>query len=158
MILVDDAGTSHDVGAPVRREGQVHVAVDGQAFALAVEPVAPGTYRVQNGDRAEVIHCVADGTTIQIAWRGRTYRLRRQTAAARAGVSGRGSLEAPMPGRVVQVAVAAGDAVVKGQGLVVIEAMKMENVVRAPRDGRVASVAVEVGARVTPGQRLIELE
>jgi biotin carboxyl carrier protein len=63
-----------------------------------------------------------------------------------------------MPGRVVQVHVAPGAAVTKGQPLLVIEAMKMENVVRAPRDGRVVSVAVEAGTRVVPGQTLIEIE
>jgi biotin carboxyl carrier protein len=48
--------------------------------------------------------------------------------------------------------------VTRGQALLTIEAMKMENVIRAPRDGRVKSVHVAVGARVAPGTPLVEME
>jgi len=58
------------------------------------------------------------------------------------------SIVAPMPGRVVKVLVAPGDAVVARQGLVVVEAMKMENELRAPRAGTVADVRVREGAPV----------
>jgi 3-methylcrotonyl-CoA carboxylase alpha subunit len=157
MILVDDAGHRYDVGPATPADGVIRVRVDGETVDLALEPIAPGTYRVQREGRTETLHCVAEGATIHLFWRGRAYRLRRETASAARAAAGGGTLEAPMPGRVVQVAVAAGDVVAKGQPLLVIEAMKMENVVRAPRDGRVVSIAVEAGARVAPGQPLIEL-
>jgi 3-methylcrotonyl-CoA carboxylase alpha subunit len=159
MSFIDEAGHRYATSGPTSGDGLVRVTVDGETFSLAVEPAAPGIYRVCIGDRVETLHCVADGTTVHLFWRGRAYRLRR--GAGRSGASGPtsdASLEAPMPGRVVQVAVAVGDTVTKGQPLVVIEAMKMENIVRAPREGRVAKVAVAVGARVAPGQPLIVLE
>ena len=59
-----------------------------------------------------------------------------------------------MPGRVVRVLVAAGADVAAGQGLVVVEAMKMENELRAPRAGRVAEVAVREGEAVDAGALL----
>jgi len=69
-----------------------------------------------------------------------------------------GALTAPMPGRVVAVEVAAGDAVTKGQRIVVIEAMKMEQALLAPFDGIVAEVGPAAGAQVTEGTLLARIE
>ena len=63
-----------------------------------------------------------------------------------------------MPGKVIAVKVAPGDTVGKGDELLVVEAMKMENAVRAPRDGRVKTVTARVGDMVSPGVVLVELE
>ena len=63
-----------------------------------------------------------------------------------------------MPGKVIKVAVSPGHDVKKGDELVVVEAMKMENAIRAPRDGRVAAVRAQVGDMVSPGLVLVELE
>ena len=62
-----------------------------------------------------------------------------------------------MPGMIVRVNVAVGDHVRAGQGLVVMEAMKMENELRAPADGTVKAVRVDAGAAVEKGALLIEL-
>jgi 3-methylcrotonyl-CoA carboxylase alpha subunit len=75
--------------------------------------------------------------------------------AARPAAGGR--LAAPMPGRVVQLHVSAGDTVSKGSVLVVVEAMKMEHAVRAPRDGIVARVDCRVGDLVEEGVALLTL-
>jgi biotin carboxyl carrier protein len=63
-----------------------------------------------------------------------------------------------MPGTVVAVAVASGDAVAKGAALVTVEAMKMEHAVTAPRDGVVKAVNVAVGDKVDEGVELVVLE
>ncbi len=68
-----------------------------------------------------------------------------------------GRLTAPMPGRVVQLFVAAGDAVRRGQALLVIEAMKMEHTIAAPYDGTVSAVPYAVGDLVEEGIELIAL-
>jgi biotin carboxyl carrier protein len=65
---------------------------------------------------------------------------------------------APMPGKVVKVLVKAGDEVKARQGLVVVEAMKMENELRSPKDGRVSQVLVTEGASVEAGRLLIMVE
>ena len=67
-------------------------------------------------------------------------------------------VKAPMPGRIVRVLVAAGDRVIAGQGLVVVEAMKMENELRSPRDGAVTEVRVVAGAAVEAGTVLVVVE
>ena len=67
-------------------------------------------------------------------------------------------LTAPMPGKVVRVLVAPGDSVAAGQGLLVVEAMKMQNEMKASRAGRVLTVTVKEGATVAPGEILATLE
>jgi biotin carboxyl carrier protein len=78
--------------------------------------------------------------------------------AARPQASGPLAVKSPMPGKVVKVLVRAGDDVKAGQGIVVVEAMKMENELKAPRDGKVRDVAVQEGQAVEAGQPLATLE
>jgi len=68
-----------------------------------------------------------------------------------------GRLSAPMPGKVVSIAVKAGDKVSKGQPLAVMEAMKMEHTIAAPQDGTVAEVLYAPGDQVTEGAELLRL-
>ncbi|HBL37742.1 MAG TPA: acetyl-CoA carboxylase biotin carboxyl carrier protein subunit, partial [Flavobacteriales bacterium] len=67
-------------------------------------------------------------------------------------------VEAPMPGKVLEVKVASGDQVKAGDALLVLEAMKMENVLRAPRDGVVERVDAVVGIAVEKGAALVTYE
>ncbi|MDE0233680.1 MAG: DUF2118 domain-containing protein, partial [bacterium] len=71
------------------------------------------------------------------------------------GAEQSGSLQAPMPGRVVEVIAGEGDEVEKGQVLVVMEAMKMEHGLRAPHPGKVVSVLAAPGEQVESGQVLV---
>jgi acetyl/propionyl-CoA carboxylase alpha subunit len=124
----------------------------------AVEPVSPGVFLWRHGDGLRTFHCVVDGRRLHLFWDGIAYVLERLQEGARpAARHGAEGLEAPMPGRVIAVRVAPGDEVTRGQELLVIEAMKMENSVRAPRDGIVDSVAAKVGDMVGPGAVLVEL-
>lgn len=78
-------------------------------------------------------------------------------AAAPAGAQGAVKVNAPMPGKILKVNVNAGTAVKKGDVLLVLEAMKMENEIVAPQDGTVASVNVSKGDSVEAGQVIITL-
>ena len=78
--------------------------------------------------------------------------------AAAAAPAGAEAVNAPMPGNINAVKVAAGQNVKKGDVLVILEAMKMENEIMAPRDGVVASVAVTKGATVNTGDLLVSLK
>jgi len=75
-----------------------------------------------------------------------------------AGAHGRASIVAPMPGKVVRVLVAIDDQVVAGQGIVVVEAMKMQNELKAPRDGRVTAILVAEHDGVNAGAVLAVIE
>jgi len=80
----------------------------------------------------------------------------RELSAAAAGPAGPAPVIAPMPGLVVRVQVAVGDRVRAGQGIVVMEAMKMENELRAPADGVVRAITVATGQAVEKGTLLVE--
>jgi len=78
-------------------------------------------------------------------------------AAAPAGAKGSVKVTSPMPGKILGVKANPGDAVKKGQVLLILEAMKMENEIVAPQDGTVASIDVAVGASVEAGDLLATL-
>ncbi len=80
------------------------------------------------------------------------------TGTGRASGLGDGAVRAKMPGRVVKVLVGDGDEVAAGQGLLILEAMKMQNEIRAPRAGRVSSLAVKPGDTVEAGRLLLTVE
>ena len=96
-----------------------------------------------------------DGRVTTVAVNGR-----RTGRAADAAAHGHGEIviAAPMPGRVVRLLVAQGDEIAARQGVVVVEAMKMENELRAPRAGRVKEVSVTAGTSVEAGRVLAIIE
>ena len=97
-----------------------------------------------------------EGRTAVVRVNGR--RTGRAADRARHGHGEQSAVIAPMPGRVVRVLVAPGDAVTARQGVIVVEAMKMENELRAPKGGRVKDVSVAPGASVEAGRVLLTIE
>ncbi|MBA3317348.1 MAG: hypothetical protein H0T50_04570 [Gemmatimonadales bacterium] len=121
--------------------------LDGRPTGLTMRSAGRGQWSVETrGDRWEVE--VLDERTRHI--RGLTAGSARQR--------GPKTLRAPMPGLVVRVLVETGHAVTAGAGLVVLEAMKMENELKAPATGVVRAVRVEAGQAVEKGQELVEFE
>ena len=106
----------------------------GRSYDVMFEPAAGGTWQVH-----------VNGRLVQAGLRTAAQRLRGHPGGAGAGD---GRVVAPMPGRVVKVLVTPGTAVEAKQGVVVVEAMKMENELRAPRAGVVREVRVAEGASV----------
>jgi biotin carboxyl carrier protein len=154
------------IAIDVRRIGErLEVAVDGGSYSLEFVPVAPGL---------SAMLC-ADGRTFAVAsrrdgpnrWRislgDREFQvhlrdpLEREVVGRGFAAAGPQELRAPIPGKVVSIAVAAGDAVTAGQPLVVLEAMKMQNQICAEGAGTVESVAVSPGTTVEGGQVLVVL-
>jgi biotin carboxyl carrier protein len=136
----------------------------GVERSASVVEVEPAVYSVLAGERSYEarVSCDAGRMTIRIA--GRSYeasvadpRAWRQPSGV-PSAQGRESVTAPMPGRVVRVLVAEGDRVESGQGLVVVEAMKMQNEIQAPKAGRVVALPVETGAAVAAGDVLAAVE
>jgi biotin carboxyl carrier protein len=82
----------------------------------------------------------------------------RAAATGLRGSEGSQAVKAAMPGKVIRVLVAESDEVIAGQGLLVIEAMKMQNELKAPRAGRVAAIPVREGATVSAGDTLAVIE
>lgn len=74
-----------------------------------------------------------------------------------AGTQGSVKISAPMPGKVLAVKVSAGEKVTKGQIIMILEAMKMENEIVAPRDGAITVISVDKGQNVNPGDTLLQM-
>ena len=117
------------------------VLLSGQSHEVYVTPSPGGQVQLQTGGH-EFMAEVVDPR----AWRGRRH--------GGAEAEGRQQIVAPMPGKVVRLLVKAGDAVEAGQGLLVVEAMKMQNEIRSPKSGTVERVVVAEGQAVNAGEVL----
>ena len=84
-----------------------------------------------------------------------TTQLNRPSAGAAAGA---GTIKSPLPGVILNVKVNVGDAVKKGDTIIILEAMKMENAIKADRDGKIASINVKQGESVLEGAALVTIE
>lgn len=101
----------------------------------------------------------SDGDDVLLAEGGQTWSVGRWRASgATGGAASDGAILSPMPGRVIAVEVAAGDAVTKGQKLLTLEAMKMEHSLTAPFDGTVAELNATEGGQVSEGTLLVRVE
>jgi acetyl/propionyl-CoA carboxylase alpha subunit len=128
-----------------------HVASIAGATVEALDVVVDGRPRqVVIARTRDRIHVAFDGH----AW---VFERVDDTAGGAGGGAGSGTVTAPMPGKVVKVLVAAGDAVTAGQPLVVVEAMKMETTLAAEIDGTVKSVNANAGDTVDAGAVLVEI-
>lgn len=129
--------------------------------AYSLEPSGPGIFSILIDGRSYQATILAPGT-IQVEnqifnveiFDPRELRARSNAAASQ----GRQNIAAPMPGKVVRLLVSAGDAVEPGQGLIVVEAMKMQNEMKSPKAGTVVEVKAKDGATVAAGEILIVIE
>jgi len=117
----------------------------GQAYEIHVTPSFDGTLKLQCGPD-EFIADIKDPR----AWRGR-----KQGAIE---AEGRQQILAPMPGKVIRLLVNAGDEVEAGQGIIVVEAMKMQNEIRSPKKGKVERLLAQEGQTVNAGEVLAWVE
>jgi len=140
-------------------KGDWDVLVNGEAISLSLSDAGEGRAVVHHSGEAHALHYARDGGAIHLFWEGVSYKLlEAREDSRRSARHDLGALEAPMPGRVSAVKVAVGARVRKGEELLVVEAMKMENALRAPRDGVVRAVHVSVGEMVAPGRALVEID
>ncbi len=145
-----------------------HVSVDGQTYEVDFEAVSgqPVYSLIVNG-RSHESYIQPGDDAWQVLLRGRLYpvkvedeREKRLRAAAGGGVAETGEfhLKAPMPGLVVAVPVAEGEQVEKGQVLVILESMKMQNELKSPRDGVINRIRVRAGESVEQKQALLSVQ
>src|SRR5271166_353021 len=134
LVLSVD-GKRHEVDALALDHGAVSLLLDGRVYDVEFDDVGEEVQVLVRGDVFRVD--VADE---------RTLRLRAGAAAFQ--VEGKVILTAPMPGKVVRLLVQQGQRVTEGQGLVVVEAMKMENELKSPKAGTVTEVFAREGGTV----------
>jgi acetyl/propionyl-CoA carboxylase alpha subunit len=125
-------------------DGRYSILMDGRVYDLFAEP---------DGES-----CLVAGRQGKSLLRIRDPRSLRSTGTAEEGQAGLHRLCAEMPGKVIRLLVREGDAVVYEQGLLVIEAMKMQNEIRAPKAGTIRAIGVAAGRTVSTGDFLLSLE
>lgn len=120
--------------------------IDNRSYELFVE---------ENGDEFDVlIGGEMFHLKVQDEWARRLANIQRKTQVE----TGLLAIKAPMPGAVISIEVTPGQDVTKGQGVVILSAMKMENEIKTPRAGRVKSVEVQPGQTVEQGRTLVVIE
>ena len=162
-VLID--GHSHQIDIE-RVEKGYQATVDGEPFALDVVMTARDVLSIlHNGRHYEAkreysllgeTHIIIGSERFGVEVRDpRSLRSRRAAAGHEAGPA---KIIAPMPGKVVRIIAAVGDEIEAGQGLVVVEAMKMQNEIKSPKTGKVTKIAVSEASAVNAGDLLVIVE
>jgi biotin carboxyl carrier protein len=146
--------------------GSAQLKLGEQTHEAAVSQPEPGFYIVQLNNR--VYRCTLDkssGGEPEIIVNGRRVSITvrdkkrlRGSATSGAGATGKISLTSPMPGKIVRVMLNAGDEVTANQGVLIVEAMKMQNEVLSPKAGKIAELRVIEGQTVNAGETLAVIE
>jgi biotin carboxyl carrier protein len=148
------------------RTSLYRVSIDGNEFLVDGKKTGRTNYSLIVDNRSFEIEVDNADDEYRVLVDGRSYHVnlvderRMRVGNAQSGVDlqGRQKISVPMPGKVIEVLVSEGDSVEKGQGLVIVEAMKMENEVRSPSAGEVKEIKVKPGDTVEAGAVLLIVE
>ena len=144
-----------------------HISVDGKVYEVDFESVSgQPVYSLIVDGKSHEAYVAAGDNLWQVLLRGRLYpvtvedeREKRLRSAAGGGIAEAGEfhLRAPMPGLVVTILVEEGQQIKKGQVLLILESMKMQNELKSPRDGTIGRVRVRAGETVEQKQTLLSV-
>jgi biotin carboxyl carrier protein len=156
---------SHDHEVTIERQnGLFVVEMDGTRYQVDARKLEGDFYSILRGGRSYEVSVEADGDRYFVRHGAAesvvtlTDPGRRAREDLGAGGVGPEEIVSVMPGKVVRILVDEGAEVQEGQGLVVVEAMKMENEIASPKDGKIAAIKVEPGQAVEAGAALIVVE
>jgi biotin carboxyl carrier protein len=153
----------------IKRDGaRVFAEIDGRRYEVEARTTGPGIYLLLSD--GHVYECrvtgpQARGESLEVTTGTHAFSITltdpkrlRSSQGASSHVDGISQIVAPMPGKVVRVLVEAGAEVEAGAGLIVVEAMKMQNEMKAPKAGKVTSINVAAGSTVNAGDVLVVVE
>lgn len=158
-IALKTGGKSRTVEL-IARDGRSDIALDGKTRNVDCVSISPGLYSILLDGRSFEAHVREVAGELLVKIQGREFAFhvedprqwRKRGAALEA--EGKQQVIASMPGKIVRVLVTAGQAVNSGQGIVVVEAMKMQNELRSPKTGKVERLLVAEGQAVNAGEIL----
>ncbi len=160
-------GQNYEIATQLDGE-ELSARIDGRHYKLQLRELGHGEYLIVDGSkiypcRVETTH--RELNDLQVSLRGNNYQIRlidpkRLLSGQSTGEHDKGSAQivSPMPGKVVRVLVEAGAAVEAGTGIVVVEAMKMQNEMKSPKAGVVVELKATPGATVNAGEVLAVVE
>ncbi|WP_353093488.1 acetyl/propionyl/methylcrotonyl-CoA carboxylase subunit alpha [Methylibium sp.] len=157
---IDHAGVHLRASLHRSRDGAMQLQVDATAHAFEARPLEGDRHDVLLGTRRLVLSAYAVGENVALFTPDGSAWVREVDVLAHAGDAAAegGRLTAPMPGKVVGFLVRAGERVLRGQALAVMEAMKMEHTLNAPSDGVVKGLRFAAGEQVAEGEALLDFE
>lgn len=149
-------------------EGKIFADVDGRTYELDASEPEPGVFLFKHDNRvyeAVVTDPVVSGDPLNVRIGEREYEIRltdpkrlRSTGGDTDSADGPAQIKTAMPGKVVRILVAPGAVLEKGDGVLIVEAMKMQNELKAPKAGTVKEIRVQEGATVAAGDILATIE
>ena len=143
------------------------ISVNGEPFAVTLSQngtdapvlhVAASSYRLPVGRGDGVYHLLVEGLPLTVRVESERDRMLREWSGSAPEAQHRAEIHAPMPALVARLEVAEGDTVAAGQGVIILEAMKMENEIKTMRGGTVKKIHVAKGQAVDKGQLLILID
>ncbi|MEO1225709.1 MAG: acetyl/propionyl/methylcrotonyl-CoA carboxylase subunit alpha [Pseudomonadota bacterium] len=148
-----------DLAVTVRHGGDQRMVIDGTTYQVTGNLQQSDLTATIDGRRTRATF-LRDGLDLTILTETGDFQFTLDDPIARADIddAATGSLASPMPGKIVTVLVAEGDAVTRGQALLVLEAMKMEHTVKAPADGMIGRLPYRAGDQVDEGVELVGFE
>jgi biotin carboxyl carrier protein len=153
------------IDAEISRRGanQVEAQIGDRKYILETKTLQPGFYwmNCENRSIEVVVTEKSGGYLVMIDGRQVMIELtdfRTALRHAHEGHSGSAQIRAPMPGKIIRVLLKEGDPVQPNQGILVMEAMKMQNEIKSPKSGTVKKVGVTAGSAVNSGDLLAEVE
>jgi biotin carboxyl carrier protein len=164
--VTEKKGETVRIGLRESGEGLFEVTIDGETVHVDAKRSGPTIYSIiEDGKQFEAMVDEKGAHDFDVLVAGRLFHLesvdeRTKLLAGSAAIAASGpqTIEAEMPGKVVKVGAAVGEEVSGGQGVVIIEAMKMENEIQSPVDGVVTEISVSEGDTVEPGTPLFTVE
>jgi biotin carboxyl carrier protein len=155
-------GTTRYVDIQPAGEGRYRVAWDGKSHEIDLLKPSPEAYQMLIDGESWEAGCVASPEGYLVDVMGFSTEVTvvdpRRKALKQAAGAASGMLATQMPGRVVRLICKVGDVVKKGQPIIVIEAMKMENEMKSPIDGTIGEILVAEGVAVEAGTKLIRVD
>lgn len=154
-------GKPHEVKIVEDNEGYL-ITIDKKApFHIDVDEKASGSYAFIYKGKPYEFDVEGKDTQYNVLSRGRLYSLElvnQKSGMTKSKEGGEKKLVARMPGKIIKILGKVGETVKKGQGLLIMEAMKMENELKATREGKIKTILVKEGQTVDAGEDLIHIE
>ncbi len=146
-------GKHYDVDARRMPSQIVHILMDNHSYDVDLERLAKKSDTLDGR-----IHVRVRGRVLRFEILDERRIKMKEAQGFRFDVGGVANIDSPMPGKVIKILKSEGDEVKEGEGIIVVEAMKMENELRSPKAGKVRDIKVKEGDAVEAGARLAQIE